>query len=216
MRRRRKRKEPTQLPLPGLHADQVSGRSGRLGPLARTRQVLVTTPLTRRRFLVGTLAWVSAAIAAAVGIPAAVAVVNPALRENEEGWSPIGRLGKPEPGEPDLTIVDTPILASFTSLVTDAYMKASPREVAVFVINHGDGSFTIYDDRCTHLGCPFEWDDKAVTFVCPCHNGVFDQEGRVTGGPPPRPLDRYEYKVDGDVLYAGHLYRVNDSLERVT
>lgn len=216
MRRRKQRKEPTQLPLPGLRADQVSSRTGRIGPLARTRQVLVTTPLTRRRFLVGTLAWVSAAIAAAVGIPAAVAVVNPALRENEEGWSPIGRLGKPEPGEPDLSVVGTPILASFTSLVTDAYMKASPREVAVFVINHGDGSFTIYDDRCTHLGCPFEWDDKAANFLCPCHNGVFDQEGRVTGGPPPRPLDRYEYKVDGDVLYAGHLYRVNDSLDRVT
>jgi len=37
----------------------------------------------------------------------------------------------------------------------------------------------------------------------------------VTGGPPPRPLDRYEYKVEGDVLYAGHLYRVNDDLDRV-
>jgi len=213
---RKEGKEPAQLALPGLQAsDDVSGGTRRLGPLQRTRQVLVSTPLTRRRFLAGTLGWVSVAIAAALGIPAAVAVVSPAFRRSEEGWSPIGRLGKPEPGEPDLTVVGTPILASFTSLVQDAYLKASPREVSVYVVNHGNNEFTIYDDHCTHLGCPFDWDEKTAGFVCPCHNGLFDADGRVTGGPPPRPLDRYEYKVEGDVLYAGHLYRVNDDLDRV-
>lgn len=210
----KKRKEPTQLALPGLQASRAEA-SAKLRPLQRTRQVLVSTPLTRRRFLAGTLGWVSAAIAAALGIPAAVAVVAPAFRTSDKGWSPIGRLGKPDPGEPDLTIVGTPILASFTSLVQDAYLKASPREVSVYVLNHGDGQFTIYDDRCTHLGCPFDWDDKVRGFLCPCHNGEFDENGRVTGGPPPRPLDRYEYKVDGDVLYAGSLYRVDGDLNRV-
>jgi menaquinol-cytochrome c reductase iron-sulfur subunit len=215
MRKQRKRKEPTQLELPGLQTEEpTSGSSG--GLLHRTRQVLVTTPVTRRRFLAGTLGWVTAGILAAVGIPAAVAVVSPLFRKQDEGWSPIGRLGKPEPGEPDLSVVGTPVLASFTSLVEDAYMKASPRDVAVYVVNEGDGSFTVFDDRCTHLGCPFDWNENDGEFVCPCHNGVFDSEGRVTGGPPPRPLDRYEYKVDGDVLYAGRLYRVNDDLDRVS
>lgn len=215
-KRPKTRKEPTQLALPGLQAsDDVPGGARRLGPLQRTRQVLVSTPLTRRRFLAGTLGWVSAAIAAALGIPAAVAVVAPTFRKADQGWSPVGRLSKPDPGEPDLTVVGTPILASFTSLVQDAYLKASPREVSVYVVNLGDGKFTIFDDRCTHLGCPFDWDEKVGGFACPCHNGAFDEEGRVTGGPPPRPLDRYEYKVDGDVLYAGRLYRVNEDLDRV-
>jgi menaquinol-cytochrome c reductase iron-sulfur subunit len=178
--------------------------------------VLVTTPLTRRRFLEGTLGWVSAGIAAAVGIPAAVAILDPAFRTTELGWSPVGRLGKPDPGEPDLSVVGTPVLASFTSLFEDAYMKASPRDVAVYVVNHGDGQFTIFDDRCTHLGCPFDWGDKTGEFTCPCHNGLFDAEGRVTGGPPPRPLDRYEYRIDGGVLFAGQLYHVNDDLERIS
>ena len=52
--------------------------------------------------------------------------------------------------------------------------------------------------------------------ICPCHNGVFDPQGRVLGGPPPRPLDRYEYKVENGVLYAGKLFKVNDQLQRIT
>ena len=213
---RQKREEPTQTSLPGFDAVVGPGQTRRLGPIKRARQVLVTTPVTRRRFLEGTLGWVSLGIAAAVGIPSAVAVLDPAFRKATEGWSPVGRLGKPEPGEPDLTVVGTPVLASFTSLAEDAYMKASPREVAIYVVNHGDEQFTIFDDRCTHLGCPFNFDQKTEGFVCPCHNGLFDAEGRVTGGPPPRPLDRYEYRVDRGVLYAGKLYQVNDDLERIS
>lgn len=211
-------KPSAQLSLPGMPppADAAGGGPRRMGLLARSRQALVSTPMTRRRFLAGTLGWVSAAIAAALGIPAAVAVVSPAFRTTDAGWTPVARLGKPGPGEPDLSVVGTPILTSFRSLVEDAYLKASPRDVAIYVVNNGDGTFTIFDDRCTHLGCPFNWDDKQTEFLCPCHNGVFDPEGRVTGGPPPRPLNRYEYRVEGGVLYVGKLFEVNDQLERVT
>jgi succinate dehydrogenase / fumarate reductase iron-sulfur subunit len=37
-------------------------------------------------------------------------------------------------------------------------------------------------------------------FRCPCHGGNFDRQGNVLAGPPPRPLDRYAFKVD-----SGHL-----------
>ncbi len=95
-------------------------------------------------------------------------------------------------------------------------MKAAPRDVAVFVVNNGGGNFTVFDDRCTHLGCPFAWSKEDKRFHCPCHNGVFDPDGRVLAGPPPRPLDRYEYKVENGVLYVGKLYEVDDRLQRVT
>jgi Rieske Fe-S protein len=36
----------------------------------------------------------------------------------------------------------------------------------------------------------------ATRFRCPCHGGVFDAEGNVVEGPPPRPLDRVEVRVD--------------------
>jgi Rieske Fe-S protein len=172
--------------------------------------------VSRRGFLSRSLGWVSLTIGATLGIPAASAVVAPMLREEDLGWSPVARLGKPGPGEADLTVTGKPILTQFTSLVQDAYVKATPRDVAIYVVNEGDGTFTIFDDRCTHLGCPFNWDEDGSKFVCPCHNGVFDEEGRVLGGPPPRPLDRYRYRVEQGVLYVGPLYQVNDDLEPTT
>ncbi|HZD16975.1 MAG TPA: Rieske (2Fe-2S) protein [Actinomycetota bacterium] len=216
-RRGRSRRQASQLTFPGMPiSPDGPGDRRRLGPIARARLVLVSTPMTRRRFLSGTLGWVSAGIAAAIGIPAATAVISPTFRRADLGWSPVARIGEPETGEPDLTVVGTPVLSHFTSLVEDAYMKAAPRDVAIYVLNRGEGEYTVYDDRCTHLGCPFNFSEKDGTFFCPCHNGVFDLEGRVLGGPPPRPLDRYEHKIENGVLYVGKLYQVNDELERIT
>lgn len=49
---------------------------------------------------------------------------------------------------------------------------------------------------CTHLGCKAYWEPDNDRFFCPCHDGVFDINGNVVSGPPPRPLDRYEVEVD--------------------
>jgi Rieske Fe-S protein len=38
-------------------------------------------------------------------------------------------------------------------------------------------------------------------FYCPCHNGVFAKDGTVVSGPPPRPLDRFEVKIEDGILY---------------
>ena len=51
---------------------------------------------------------------------------------------------------------------------------------------------------CTHLGCIVHWDDRVKRFICPCHNGVFDTNGKVVSGPPPRPLDEIKVAVRGD------------------
>jgi ubiquinol-cytochrome c reductase iron-sulfur subunit len=60
---------------------------------------------------------------------------------------------------------------------------------------------------CTHLGCSplAKFVEGAASglgrdwpggFFCPCHDGVFDVNGNVVSGPPPRPLDGYEVEVD--------------------
>ncbi|HHL40839.1 MAG TPA: ubiquinol-cytochrome c reductase iron-sulfur subunit [Deltaproteobacteria bacterium] len=63
------------------------------------------------------------------------------------------------------------------------------------------GGFTAFSRRCTDLGCLVSWDQGRKQFVCPCHQGVYDADGEVVSGPPPRPLDRYDVKVDGDYIY---------------
>jgi Rieske Fe-S protein len=51
---------------------------------------------------------------------------------------------------------------------------------------------------CTHLGCQVRWDGQDGRFHCPCHGGVYDADGRVVSGPPPRPLDAIEVRVDSN------------------
>ena len=54
-----------------------------------------------------------------------------------------------------------------------------------------DKGFVALSAVCTHLGCLVEFDPAARKVRCPCHAGLFDLQGRVTGGPPPRPLPVY-------------------------
>jgi menaquinol-cytochrome c reductase iron-sulfur subunit len=181
-------------------------------PAAKTkfpRVPLKESSLSRRTFLMRSLALVTGAIAAALAAIGLGAITAPALRKEADQWSPIGRPGEPGPGEPDLATLNTPLLTSFTKLSSDAYMAAKPEQIPVYVTNHGNGKFTIFDVRCTHLGCPISWDDKASIFNCPCHGGVFSEAGKVMGGPPPRPLNQYQYKLQNGVLYAGQLYEVS-------
>lgn len=70
-----------------------------------------------------------------------------------------------------------------------------------------EDGYRIFDNHCTHLGCPYHWEASVQRFVCPCHNGVFDINGNVVSGPPPRPLDYYDAKVEGGTLYMGAFHR---------
>ena len=54
---------------------------------------------------------------------------------------------------------------------------------------------------CTHLGCIVQWHSDKKEFVCPCHGGRYDLSGKVTYGPPPRPLDKIEAKVRADEVF---------------
>lgn len=54
---------------------------------------------------------------------------------------------------------------------------------------------------CTHLGCIVKWVPNDKEFFCPCHAGRFGPDGRVLGGPPPRPLDELQVVDEGGTLY---------------
>jgi len=38
--------------------------------------------------------------------------------------------------------------------------------------------------------------EGADLFMCPCHGGVYYNDGQVAAGPPPRPLFRYDVRVE--------------------
>lgn len=61
--------------------------------------------------------------------------------------------------------------------------------------------FKAFSAICTHLGCLVDWDGHKHEIVCPCHAGLFDTDGRVVAGPPPRPLPIYQVNViDGKIF----------------
>ena len=60
--------------------------------------------------------------------------------------------------------------------------------------------FQVFAINCAHLGCPVRWFAQSGLFMCPCHGGVYYQDGSRASGPPPRGLFEYPYKVEG-----GHL-----------
>jgi menaquinol-cytochrome c reductase iron-sulfur subunit len=68
--------------------------------------------------------------------------------------------------------------------------------------------------RCMHLGCPVRYIEAARRFVCPCHGGVYDFSGKVEGGPPVRPLDRFYTRVRAGIVEVGPRYSVNTELKR--
>lgn len=163
--------------------------------------------ITRSRFLVWTAGVAGVAVAAALGVVALPPVVAPAFRDQDTGWTPIGNVDSAEPGQADLSQAGTVVSSSFTRTVSDAYLPPEEQKTPVFVRNDGEGRFTVFDARCTHLGCPLAWSSTDREFLCACHGGVYDERGVVADGPPPRQLDRYQSKVEGGVLYVGRLQR---------
>ena len=78
----------------------------------------------------------------------------------------------------------------------------------VFVVNLGDG-YKVFSGVCTHLGCIVRWEENKSRFYCPCHQGIFNKQGEVTGGPPPRSLDEYQVELDNNLVFI----KIEDKVE---
>ncbi len=134
-------------------------------------------------------------MAALIGVPAVKYLAYPALETEASSWTPIASLSEIKPGQPALFKV---------SIDKKSGWLKTTNEVSVYVDTTDGKAFTVLSNTCTHLGCPVRWDSGRNSFLCPCHNGVYDRKGNVVSGPPPRPLDRYQTKVeDGKLLIMG-------------
>ena len=80
---------------------------------------------------------------------------------------------------------------------TTVYMRAHNEDIDGPVDRDvpGTGDFVAISTRCMHLGCPVRYVEASARFICPCHGGVYDFAGEVSGGPPVRPLDRFYVRV---------------------
>jgi menaquinol-cytochrome c reductase iron-sulfur subunit len=147
----------------------------------------------RRDFLGIATGTIAGLIAAGVAIPAVAYIVGPALRKNEtEEWILLGSTSKVEIGTPTLFKAKVERQTGWILNVT---------ELSVYVLTEDGRRYVAMSNTCTHLGCRVRWIADQDQFFCPCHNAAFDKEGLVVSGPPPSPLDRYEVKVEDDLLF---------------
>ncbi len=89
---------------------------------------------------------------------------------------------------------DQPMAAVLVERHEDGWYETR-KQTVVFIDREGDG-YRALSAVCQHLGCRVRWDDGAKQFQCPCHGGVYDRDGRVISGPPPRPLERFKVRVN--------------------
>jgi len=89
---------------------------------------------------------------------------------------------------------DQPMTAVLTERHADGWYDTT-RQTVVFIDRDGD-NYRALSSVCQHLGCRVRWDQPKQQFLCPCHGGVYDRSGRVVSGPPPRPLDRLNVRVN--------------------
>ena len=148
--------------------------------------------VTRRDFINVTTGVVGGIITAAVGIPAVVYLVDPALKENKAG-KPVA-IGKLE----DIP-VGKPYPFSFTITKVNGWERTASN-YGGFVIRKSEDpkDIVILSNRCTHLSCRVNWKEEANAFLCPCHDAKFSADGAVLDGPPPEPLGHFEYEVAED------------------
>jgi Rieske Fe-S protein len=149
--------------------------------------------LSRRDFMGIATGTIAALIGVGMAIPAIAYIMGPALqRIKEDEWIRLGSASKVELGTPTLFKVK---VERQTGWIVDT------REISIYVLTEDGRNYVAMSNICTHLGCRVRWITDDRLFFCPCHNAVFDKDGEVVTGPPPRPLDQYEIKVEDDQLY---------------
>jgi menaquinol-cytochrome c reductase iron-sulfur subunit len=152
-------------------------------------QMPVDKRMPRRQFLSLATWAIGGLIGLAYAIPGFAYLISPALQKGtQKNWIPLGSTSKVELGTPTLFRA---------TIERRAGWIVSQEEISAYVLTEDGRDFIAMSNVCTHLGCRVRWIGDEDRFFCPCHNGVYDRQGNVVSGPPPRPLDRFDIQVDG-------------------
>ena len=151
--------------------------------------------ISRRTMLMKMAIFFNAVIGAALAVPIVGYLLSPIARTRkvENGaWLPLGPLEQYPTGQTRL--------ANFRNTGVEPW-DGKTADSACWVRRIDDGAFQVFAINCAHLGCPVRWFPQSRLFMCPCHGGVYYEDGARASGPPERGLFEYEYKVE-----SGHLF----------
>jgi Rieske Fe-S protein len=147
----------------------------------------------RRKFLEIGLYGISGTLAVASGIALTRFAIGPSLSKARSQWVAVELDDLSDRGR------------GFTGIVLEYDVKdgwsLTRAKSLVYVKRTGENDVIAISAGCTHLECIVSWDESQRLFRCPCHNGVYDADGKVVGGPPPAPLRRHQTKIEGGKLF---------------
>jgi len=152
---------------------------------------------SRRGFFLTAIYGLWGLIGAALAAPALLYLFLPPKVRRESEWIDAGDITKLQP--------KVPVEVVFRKNRVDGWKITSEKQTA-WVVQLPDQKVVAFGPQCTHLGCAYHWDEAKSEFLCPCHNSVFSADGAVVSGPAPRPLDRYETKIENGKLMMGALH----------
>ena len=144
--------------------------------------------MNRRSVLKRAIYWISF-LFGGIGLAASISVYPFGARRKRLSFLPV------------LSVEDAPrkgvraILVPFTA-------GGKRNERRAFLVATDQGLMAL-SSQCTHLGCLVNWDAGRREFLCPCHGGRYDMEGRRLSGPPPAPLEILPLRIEGDMIYVG-------------
>ncbi len=171
----------------------------------------VDTPqdISRRKFLSKISLALSAAGGVVVAVPVVGFIIGPLIHTQNQNdvnllWQSVytnDHRGETNPQEfklDQMKVGDT-LQVNFKDPSSLAWAGVVANSAA-WLRRESETQLIAYSVNCTHLGCPVSWLPDAGLFMCPCHGGVYYQNGDVAAGPPPNALPRYETRVvDGKI-----------------
>ena len=177
--------------------------------------------MTRRTVLSIGVQAVGGVAVAAVALPAVGFAVAPLFEEESEPWQAVGPTSdfSPDTYRP---VVITAVEGIGETGKTTAFIRQGNPEITNTpeakekgYPPETPGEYIAISTRCAHLGCPVNFVAAAGNFICPCHGGVYGFVGERIGGPPVRPLDRFQTRVTNGQVEVGPRYSVTNSLDPV-
>jgi Rieske Fe-S protein len=186
-------------------ADKREGAEGKPQP----RGYFEGESMTRRQIFAVAGQGFGGLAAAAVVLPAVGFALAPIFEREETIWQSVGGTGE-FPEDSYKPVIITAVQGIGEAGKTTAYVRRGSTD-----LGESPTEFVAISTRCAHAGCPVRFVEAAGNFICPCHGGVYDFRGKVIGGPPVRPLDRFQTRIRAGQVEVGPRYSVTSSLKPV-
>lgn len=149
---------------------------------------------TRRSFSEALIHILGGLMATVIGGLGGTYLLTPAEKKRGGGWVEAADAAKLKTGEAEEIV--------FERTRVDGW-RVSKEKTSAWIVKKSEQEVIAFAPGCTHLGCAFRYDAAHKNFLCPCHVSEFSLDGKVLSGPAPRPLDRYDIKLENGRVLLG-------------